>query len=173
MTQRISLLIVWGCTAVLLLVPAYALFLLWDIQAFMALVKSGMGLPIRWDTVESWQWYAVWLMSGLYVSFGLFGLYFLRRAFQYFSRGELFNLANSSDLRRFSVFLLIQTCFQPVHFAVSSVLLSFNHPSGEKLLSFSFGTNELKSVFVALILWVMSDFLVEACRLDNENRQFV
>lgn len=173
MIRHISLLIAWGCVAALVLVPMAALYLLWDIEWFALVVKEQFGLPILWHTVANWQWYALWLLTVLYLSIGLAGLIFLRRAFSKFATGELFNMANSRDVRRFAVLLFIQALAQPFHFALSSVLLSLNHPAGQKMLSFSVGSGELRSIAVALILWVMSDLLVEGSKLQTENQQFV
>lgn len=173
MTRRLSLVISWACAVLMMLVPAVALFFLVNLESFAGFVRSSIGVPIQWQTVSDRQWYAQWLLMALYVSIGLFGLYFLRRAFANFANGELFNLTNSRDLRGFSILLLIQALATPLHFALSSVLLSLNHPAGQKMLSISFGSNEFRAVGVALVLWVMSNLLVEGCRLQTENRQFV
>lgn len=173
MTRHLSLLISWSCTALLILVPAAALLYVVKLDAFAELARISIGLPIQWRTVSDGQWYALWALTALYLSIGLIGLYFLRRAFANFSKGELFNFANSRDLRRFSILLLAQALVTPFHFALSSALLSLNHPAGEKMLSISFGGNELRAIGVALVLWVMSDLLIEGCKLQTENRQFV
>lgn len=157
----------------MILVPAAAVYFLSSIDSFADFVTNSVGLPVQWQTVDDWQWYMLWLTTTLYVSVGLAGLYFLRRAFANFAKGELFNLANSRDLRRFSVLLFAQGLAKPLHLAVSSVLLSANHPTGEKMLSSSFGTNELLVIAFAMVLWVMSDLLIEGCNLQSENRQFV
>ena len=173
MTHRFSLIISSTCTALLLLVPIAALYYLINIGSFAELISSSTGLPIQWSTVSTNQWYGVWMLAALYISIGLVGVYFLRRAFANFAKGEFFNLANSRDLRRFSILLLLQTLLAPLHFALSSVLLSLNHPAGEKMLSLAFGSNEIRAIGVALVLWVMSNLLVEGSRLQTENRQFV
>lgn len=173
MTRRLSLLISWSCTALLILVPFAALFFLFDLGSFRHLVRNSFGLAIQWRTVSDAQWYGMWVLMAFYVSIGLAGLYFLRRAFANFANGELFNMDNSRDLRRFSILLLVQAIVTPLHFAASSVLLSLNHPAGQKMLSISFGSNEMRAIGVALVLWVMSNLLVEGCKLQTENRQFV
>jgi len=53
------------------------------------------------------------------------------------------------------------------------VLLSLNHPAGEKVLSIIFGSGEIVTVALAMILWVVSDLLVEGSRLQSENQQFI
>ncbi|MEM1175749.1 MAG: DUF2975 domain-containing protein [Pseudomonadota bacterium] len=173
MSRKLSLVIAWACSLILVVAPIAALFFLVTLEAFARLAQANIGLPIQWWTVSSGQWYALWLLTVAYVSIGLTGLFFLRRAFLNFAKGELFNLANSRDLRRFSVFFFAQALATPVHIALASLLLSMNHPAGEKMLSIAFGSQELKAIAVALILWVMSDLLVEGCKLHSENQQFI
>lgn len=172
-SRKLSLVISWTCTLLLIAVPLAALFYLVRLEKFASLTQSSIGLPVQWWTVSDAQWIALWAVTVAYVSIGLAGLFFLRRAFANFAKGQLFNAGNSRDLRRFSILLVAQTLATPVHFSLASILLSLNHPAGQKMLSISFGSNELKAICVALVLWVMSDLLVEGSRLQTENRQFV
>lgn len=173
MTRRLSQLISWGCTALLIAIPLAAAYFLLDINAFTVLTQRSLGLAIAWDTVASWQWYALWAVTFLYMMIGMAGLYFLRRPFANFARGELFSLANSQNLHRFSILLLVQAIAKPLHFAVCSVLLSVNHSAGNKMLSISVGSNEVRMIAIAVIFWVVSNLLIEGCELQSENRQFV
>ncbi len=173
MTRRFSLAISWGCIAILVAVPLIALYFLLNIQSFAAYTQKSVGLPIDWSTVVSWQWYALWGATAVYLAIGLTGLYFLRRPFTNFARGELFNLTNSRDLRRFSILVLVQTLAKPLHFALASVLLSSNHGAGSKILSISVGSSEVRMIAVALVIWVVSNLLIEGGKLQAENRQFV
>ncbi|MEL7312246.1 MAG: DUF2975 domain-containing protein [Pseudomonadota bacterium] len=173
MSRKLSLVIAWACSALLIAIPAAAVFYLVKLGSFATLTQSTVGLPIQWWTVSDSQWYALWGLTVAYLSIGLAGLFFLRRAFNNFSKGELFNANNSHDLRRFSVLLLAQAVATPVHLSLMSVILSWNHPAGQKMLSIAIGSNELRAVGVALVLWVLSDLLVEACRVHAENKQFV
>jgi hypothetical protein len=173
MTRQFSLLIALGCMALLILTPVAALYLLIDIELFASLARSNLNLPIQWQTVSDTQWYSLWLFTLIYIGIGLAGLYFLRRAFANFAKGELFNHSNSRDLRLFAIMLFVQALTKPLHFALASVLLSFNHPAGEKMLSVSLGSGEIKVIALAMILWVMSDLLVRGSQLENENKQFI
>ncbi|ALS98353.1 DUF2975 domain-containing protein [Lacimicrobium alkaliphilum] len=173
MTRQFSLLIALGCSALLILTPVAALYLLLDIELFASLARSNLSLPIQWQTVSDTQWYSLWLLTLIYIGIGLAGLYFLRRAFANFAKGELFNHSNSRDLRLFAIMLFVQALTKPLHFTLSSVLLSFNHPAGEKMLSVSLGSGEIKVIALAMILWVMSDLLVRGSQLENENKQFI
>lgn len=173
MARHFSLLIARGCLAILVLAPVIALFFFIDIDAFAAMAKRSLSLPIQWQTVSTEQWYGLWLLTMVYLSVGLAGLYFLHRAFTNFARGEFFNPSNSRDLRLFSIFLFAQALAKPLHFALSSLLLSMNHPADQKMLSISLGGSEVKVIALAMILWVTSDLLVKGGKLETENRQFI
>ncbi len=173
MNKHFSLFIYWSCNAVIMIVPAFALYFLWDINSLADLARANLNLSIHWATVESWQWYSLWILTAVYISIGLVGLYFLRRPFQNFANGEFFNLINSLHLKRFSILLFVQAIATPLYFSLSSILLSLNHPDGQKMLSVSFGGNEIKSIVLGMIFWVLSNLLVEAAKLQTENRQFV
>jgi len=173
MIKFYSLAVVWLCSLTLVCAPLAALYLLIDLELFVRLARGSLALPIQWGSVERGQWYGLWGLSMAYLSLGLVGLYFLRRAFSKFADGEFFTLANSHDLRIFSILLFAQALAKPLHFACSSLLLSMNHSPGQKVLSFAFGSGEIKVLALAMILWVISALLVKANELDHENKQFV
>lgn len=173
MTRKLSLLISWSCSVLLILVPLIAIYCLLDIQALATLARENLRLPIDWSTVTGWQWYSLWGITSLYLMIGLAGLYFLRRAFANFAKGELFNTSNSHDLRYFAILLVAQSIAQPLHFALSSILLSANHSAGNKMLSISFGSNEVKMIASAVVFLVVSNLIIEGRKLQTENQQFI
>jgi len=105
MNQQFSRLIALGCVAILITVPFIALYFLINIDLFAAMTRSNLGLPIQWQTVSEIQWYSLCMLTVFYIAIGLAGLYFLRRAFYNFAKGQLFNHSNSRDLRLFSILL--------------------------------------------------------------------
>ncbi|EPJ49350.1 MAG: hypothetical protein OFPI_25230 [Osedax symbiont Rs2] len=173
MNRRFCYLIYLLCSVIILLMSVLAIYYFFAIESFSSLVIASINLPIDWSSVEIWQWYLLLFLSSVYSSIGLMGVYFLRFSFHQFSQGEYFNLKNSQNIKRFSLFLFIQAAATPLHFALVSVLLSFNHLAGQRILSLSFGSNEIKSIFIAMILWVLATLLVEAAKLQTENRQFI
>lgn len=173
MARRFSLFISYLSIAVLIIAPLAAVYFVFNIDAFAELAQKNLGLFIQWQTVSTTQWYGLWLITIVFNSFGLVGMYFLYRAFKNFASGEFFNLANSRNLRWFSILLFIQAIAKPILFTLSSLLLSLNHPPGQKMLSVSLGSNEVTIIVLAMILWVTSDMLVKGSEIDSENKQFV
>jgi len=173
MTKQFSRFIALGCMVILITAPFIALYFLINIELFAAITRSNLGLPIQWQTVSDMQWYSLWLLTVINISIGLAGLYFLRRAFSNFAKGQLFNHSNSHNLRLFSILLFAQALAKPLHFSISSMLLSMNHSAGQKILSVSIGSDEVKVIALAMLLWVMSDLLVRGSKLESENKQFI
>jgi hypothetical protein len=173
MTRHFSQLIALGCLALIVVTPIVAVYLLINIDQFARIAQRSFGHSIQWNTVSDSQWYSLWALTFLYVAIGLIGLHFLRRAFSNFANGALFNYSNSRDVRLFAVCLFIQALAKPMHFSLASILLSMNHPAGQKVLSVSLGSDEIKVIALGMILWVMSSLLVSATRLENENKQFI
>lgn len=173
MTLYLSKAVSWCCLLVIVSVPIAGGYLLIDIEHFAALASSSLPLPIYWESVASWQWYVLWVISAIYVGVGLVGVYYLRLAFVGFALGEYFRPQNSRYLRMFSIFLFVQALAKPVHGAAASILLSLNHPPGQKMLSISLGSDGLKVIVLAMVLWVISDLLVKGGQIDNENKQFI
>ena len=173
MSRRFSLFVSWGCLAIILFTTAAMIWFLFNIDGFANLAKSNVVLLIVWSTVEQWQWYVLWVISLLNILIGLVGLYYLHRAFAKFAQGELFNLMNSTNIRRFSVLLFVQVLAKPLYHSLSSVVLSWNHGPGEKILSVSFGSQEIVTLGLAMVLWVISDLLISGSKLQTENKQFI
>ena len=173
MNRLLSRLIVWGCRAFLLLVPVLAVYFLSEPAQLKGHVLSNIEFSIQWHTVTNTQWYGLWALTLIYLLPGLIGIFFLQRAFSSFAQGETFELSTTQDLRRFATLLFIQAIARPVYLAAMSVLLSFNHPAGERALSLIIGSEEFQGLALAMIFWVICDLLVKANHLEHENKQFV
>lgn len=173
MTRKLAAVVAWLCTAWLVVLPAAALYYLVKLESFGLLAAANLALPIQWYTVNNNQWLMLWGVTALYLSLGYAGAWYLRKAFRSFARGDWFDIENSRHLRRYAALLIVQGFAKPLHFGISSVILSLNHPPGEKLFSISFGSNEIVLVVAGIVMWVLSDLLVEGTRAEAENRQFV
>lgn len=171
--KLVSKVVSWGCQLMIIFGAVFLVAMLFKINWLKEIAMNNLGLPIQWGSVQDVQLYFLWGIVAVTLTVGAMGLYFLHLAFANFARGELFNLSNSVCLKRFSTLLLLQTALKPIAFTLSSVVLSLNHPAGQKILSFSFGSQDFFSLWLALILWVISELLVLGNELQAENRQFV
>ncbi len=173
MVKLFSQLIAWGSAFAMICVPVYGVYLVLDISRFSALLYEANRLPIQWQTVESWQLYLLWFVAALVWALAIAALYYLNRAFTAFAKGEFFNLANSRAIRFFAVLVFAQAIAKPIQLAIASVVLSINHPEGQRMLSLSVGSDTLQTIGLSMILWIVGELLVAAHQLENENQQFV
>lgn len=173
MTQILSKLVSWCCLTVLVLSPITYAYMLWDIDLFARLAQGQINLSIHWQTVTHVQWYTLWVISLVYLGIGWIAIFYLLRAFKQFTLGELINLENSRNIRRFSILLFIQAITKPLFFSIASVLLSINHPAGQKMLVVSLGSIDIWGIAFAFVFWVISSLMFEANSIQTENKQFI
>lgn len=173
MSKRISQLICWICLTTIFVASTAILISPFKLYLFARFARSNLEVPILWNTVATWQWYGLWVLTVIVVFISLVGVYFLYKAFKGFASGELFNLESSINLRRFSIILLLQVVLKPLYISIAGILLSINHPAGQKVLIISLGSEQVSSLVLGLIIWVLGDMLVAGHSLQAENRQFV
>ncbi len=173
MLKKFSQVIAWGSAVLMLCIPLFAVYLVIDISRFSAFIHGGLKLPIQWQTVEPWQLYGLWFVSVCFWAIAVAALYFLRRAFSAFAKGELFTAENSQSIRVFAVLVFAQAVSKPLQAAIASVLLSLNHPEGQRMLSITLGSDTVQTIGLSMILWIVAEILIAAHHLENENKQFV
>jgi len=173
MTKKLSLIISYLCLSLLIVMPVLAVYFLFNLDNLVEFAKQNLPFQIIWRTVDHWQIVAMWILSVSYLSIGLFAIYYLRKTFLKFSKGKLFDITTTQDLRLFTFLIFLQGIVTPLFYGFMSVLLSWNHPPGQKILSIMLGTNEIKTISLALVFWVICNLLIEAEKLKNENNQFV
>jgi hypothetical protein len=173
MIKYISHIISWGCLAIIAITTVFGLATLINIEWFAELARNNLQMPIQWSSVENWQWYSFWALLMTTLSLGSIGLFFLHRAYANFANGELFNISNSTNVKRFAIFMLAQTIAKPIILSLASILLSMNHPAKQKVLTISFGSQDIMMLGMVMILWTVSKLLVLGHELQFENQKFI
>lgn len=172
MKKALCHLLAFGCLLVWVLGPLLLIYLLWDLPLLIKLFKANNSQHnIQWETVLHWQWLGIWGFMVFQLGLTLLTVYFLRPVLLQFAQGAFFNYSNSLNLRRFSLVLLIQGLIHPL--GIATLLLSWNHPPGQRLLSLSFSGAEIRFISLGFLFWLVSDALVKGAELAQENEQFV
>jgi hypothetical protein len=173
MSQQLARGLAWMCLVVLAVMVIAGGYMLININIFQQFMVKNILAPIQWGMVDPWQLYLAWLLTAIYVGVGLVGLAYLSQVLKRFGKGELFTLTNSRHLRGFASCLLLQSLFSPFYFGLLVVLLTLNHPAGQKVLMLNASSNDLKNLGLGILLWLISDLLVKAQALEKENKAFV
>jgi hypothetical protein len=164
----------YACTFALGALPLYWIFLRMRPDTFQHWLKRTVPVDIQWETVQGWQLESVWWLSLL--GFGVLCacLYTLRPVLRQFSQGLFFDLNNSLRLRRLSRLLFLQAAgVSPVLTSAAGVLLSWNHPPGQRLLAVSVSSDTFQLILMSGVMLIVSEILVEGCALAEENQQFI
>ena len=103
----------------------------------------------------------------------IYGLLCLRRLFRLYEAGEIFSADAARCLKRFAVAVTLQALLRPLAGAAISVIVTFHHPPGERMLTLSLGGGEYAALLLGGLLLVIAWIMGESARIADENRQFV
>ncbi|MFO6203412.1 DUF2975 domain-containing protein, partial [Pseudomonas aeruginosa] len=120
-----------------------------------------------------WQALGGILLSSLPLLVLASGLQALRRLFQHYGRGEYFCEDAAALLGKVGLCL---ACWVLANFLLEPLLtvwVTFLQPQGQRIVSLSFGSAELVSLFAAASVMVIARIQRKAALLAEENRQFV
>jgi len=171
--EKMSKLLCWLLLVPMLFIPVMWIYFFLRIENFKMIAQSNVSYAIQWNTVEYWQLYLVCSISVIPAAVLLWGLLNLRSAFNAFSNGMIFATSNIISIKRFALALLLSAILSTISSAIASVLLSQNHPAGEKLLSIQFSSNEISTFLIGTVFWLIAKILIRAYMLEQENQQFV
>lgn len=160
-----------ACTVGMVALPALVLIEFWTID-----VSGFLGVPPGIATIGSIPLPAriLALIVGMIpVGLGVYGLYWLRRLFGLYRAGQVFTVANSRCLKMFAWTQIISGLLQPVIGAALSVIVSWNNPPGQRMLSITLDSNMVGTVLFGLLILIIAWVMGEASRVADENAQFV
>ncbi len=113
------------------------------------------------------------LFSLLPLSIWMYGLYNIRNLFINYAKGRVFFAENARYIKRFAWMSILGGGLAPIFGGVYSVILSMNHPVGERMLSVGLGTTEIQTLLLGLVFVVIAHVMEDAHALSEENNQFV
>lgn len=154
-------------------IPIMWVYFLWKIDEFAEVILTNAGFSIQWSTVETYQLYIVCLSKAAVGMILVWGLLSLRKVFIAFTNGQIFVHQNILYIKHFSATLIFTAITGVLTTILASVILSLNHPAGQKTLSISIGGQEIWIMMIGLTFWLIAKILRKASLLENENKQFV
>jgi|GEM_PF-3608054 len=102
--------------------------------------------------------------NGLFVSV----LYFLYRVIQNIQTDKTFAKDTLIYISRMSKFYIFYAVFTPFYGVAFSVITTMHHRPGQRVLSVSFGIENLNQILVACCLYVIFKVMKEAHRVSSE-----
>ncbi len=131
-----------------------------------------LPVPITSPLSLGTLWMA-FLVSLVPTSVIIYGLLNLKTLFSLYEQGIVFTQGNVQCFHRLGLSLMALVIAGFIHTPLLSMVLSFNNPEGQRMLTLQFGTQNL-SLFImgamlVLVSWVMS----EAVKLEHEQAHTV
>lgn len=132
---------------------------------------SNIGISIK--SLPWWQTAGGGIISGIPLFALSYGLYNLRLLFRSYEQHEYFSRRTALLLEGAGKSLLIWDILNFIFEPLLSFWLTFREESGNKVISLSFGTQDVLALFVAVCIILIAQILRRAAYLQDENRQFV
>jgi hypothetical protein len=130
----------------------------------IGLVRDNVSLDAALTPAFPLPWSQRWL--GLAVSLIPLGptmlcLWWLARLFGLFTAGEIFTGNTVKYIRRTGWTMLAGVALMPIHEALMTLVLTIHNPPGERLISISLGSGDIRDLVIAgiiiLVSWIMDE----------------
>lgn len=144
-------------------------------EMFFDVIPTPEGLihlsQVHWTLAAK----AIAFMGDLLNQLPLFlGLFSLKAIFSNYRKGAIFTIDNAKHYRRLGLLLFLNALIaRPIAGMLTMLGITFANASGHRLLTINFGTPNLSSIFLGFLLMVISWVMLEASRLEEENKLIV
>ena len=100
-------------------------------------------------------------------------LFYLRKIFSSYKEGVIFSFEHVVLFKKTAKYLFVWVLLTVIYEAVKSVLFSLGNPVGERVLSITFGSEEIMVVLVATFIYVIAWVMNEGRLLAEENQMTI
>lgn len=169
--RRVSLVLRLASDAYLILKPLLAIAIWLNFDSLAGSIESSPGLQMEY--VGSINLLLGFLVNCIPMGLMLYGVWHLRQLFGLYTTGMLFTPANAKHLHTFAAMLLITVVTSPIIDILQSVVLTMNHPEGERSLSINLSSADLTTLFLAGVMFAIAWIMREGHRLAEENAEFI
>ncbi|MCH9621724.1 MAG: hypothetical protein S4CHLAM20_11500 [Chlamydiia bacterium] len=102
------------------------------------------------------------------------GLIFLRLLFDNYSKGLIFNSDNARQFRKLGTLLFLYALVaQPISYMFTMLGLTFTNPVGHRYIVLQLGSVNVYTLFLGVMLSVISWVMIEAGKLHDEQKFIV
>jgi len=103
----------------------------------------------------------------------MYALQVLTHLFRNYEQNEIFSFNNTMSYKKLGYCLFYWVGASVIYGAVMSVVLSFNNPPGERILSISFVGMDLLTIMLGFIILIISWVMKEGFILADENNHTI
>lgn len=164
---------VQACTALAIILPLSVAAFWWFSHTESLFTNARLPTSSILQPLTGWQRMAGMLAMELPVLLLVAGIWQARRCFQRVLEGEFFSTHTVAHLRWFAVWATASALAGIVECTVVAMVLTWNHPPGQKQFVVSLGTDQFVLLFVAGMVWLMARVIAQGQALAEENEKFI
>ncbi len=107
------------------------------------------------------------------VSLFMIAMLYAKNCFRAFSKGDYYSALTVNALRNFSRFIFFSVLASLFATPLLSVLLTWQNPEGLRQVAINLSSNNVFTLLVSAMFWVISSILAHGGRLQKENQSFI
>lgn len=127
------------------------------------------GIPVPQPLSETTRLLG-FLISLIPTAIEMLVLYFLIRLFKLYEKGEIFSIKSVHYIRNVGYTMLIGQVINPIYDALLSTTLTWSNPPGHRLAVVLFTGKNIGTIFIALLVILVSWIMAEGCKLNEEQQ---
>lgn len=165
-------------TLVVIIAIFPAALLPWIFPESLALMRSAQHAGLNLGTGDlSWFVLPLRLLAAgitlIGVGLVVYGLIGIRQMFQACAAGEIFSVGSVSGFRQFAFATLLGAIWSPIEHTALTALLTGTNPHVPGAIQISFGRNDIESIGLALIFFLVAWILAEGRKTQEEMESFL
>jgi hypothetical protein len=121
------------------------------------------------DELSSPLKFAGFLVDLIPYSFFLFSLLLLMKLFKLYEKLEFFSKKAVHYIRQIGLILVIGQIVHPFYIALHSYVLTLSSPPGQRVVILAYGPNQIKTLFLAFIIFLAAHIMEEGREIQEEN----
>lgn len=161
-------LIAYGCLTALMPILNWSQ----DVLGIGELVTTSLSLDIL-KTLGINQRIAGWLVDSIGSGIFMIVLISLYKLLELIRKGQPFSKASISLYEKISRFYLFSTIYEPFSKTAMTLITTWHLPVGQRILSFSFGSDNINSILLALCLYLIVFLIKQAHQISEEQKMVI
>lgn len=113
--------------------------------------------------------FAGFLVDLIPYTFFLLSLLILMKLFKLYEKLEFFSKKNVRYIRQIGFILVLSQIVYPFYVALHSFILTLSSPPGQRVVILAYGPNQIKTLFLAFIIFLAAHVMEEGRYLHEEN----
>jgi len=162
-----------ACTALIFCTPGAVAFLWYFFNELYPRVP-GIPLPVRVDhDLTAMTRFLAFLAQLPPTALAIYQLVILRRLFTLYEKGKIFAAENVECYRRLGWMLIVWVGCEIASNSLLSIALTLSNPPGQRVVTLGVSSGELASLFIGIVVLVISWVMDEGRKILEEQSLFV